>query len=271
MEEENLDTISEEVVDEEPVEVARETENDSVPETSEQDIDKLVEDRANQLTEERIGKRLAREQKKHDKELLKYKELSRIVESGLGVNSIDDAISQTKSFYADQGVEIPDVSNPIREREERILGKADAEDISELGYEEMEAEANRLASIPKRSVREQETFNTLCQKLTQINDEQKLISKGVDSKILQDDDFQKFRSQFNYNVAIDDIYSMYNKVTGKIREVPASPGSAKTVTPIEQIKDYISPEDFDKLTEEQLNDPKVMAIVDKSRRSWYKE
>lgn len=268
MEEENLSTP--EVVDEEPVEVARETENDSVQDTSEQDIDKLVEDRANQLTEERIGKRLAREQKKHEKELSKYKELSRIVESGLGVNSIDDAISQTKSFYTDQGVEIPD-ENPIREREERILGKADAEDISELGYEEMEAEANRLASIPKRSVREQETFNTLCQKLTDINDEQKLISKGVDSKILQDEDFQKFRSQFNYNVGIDDIYSMYNKVTGKIREVPASPGSAKTVTPIEQIKDYISPEDFDKLTEEQLNDPRVMAIVDKSRQSWYKE
>ena len=60
-------------------------------------------------------------------------------------------------------------------------------------------------------------------------------------------------------------------MTGNIKEVPASPGSAKTVTPVEQIKDFISSEDFDKLTDEQLKDPKVMAIVEKSMKSWYKE
>ena len=135
----------------------------------------------------------------------------------------------------------------------------------------MEAEANRLASQQKLSVRERETFNRLCEKLTQMNDERNLISNGVDSSILQNDDFNKFRSQFNSAVKIQDIYSMYQKMTGNIKEMPASPGSAKTVTPVEQVKDYISPEDFDKLTDEQLNDPRIMAIVDKSRQSWYKE
>jgi hypothetical protein len=104
-----------------------------------------------------------------------------------------------------------------------------------------------------------------------MNDERNLISNGVDSSILQNDDFNKFRSQFNSAVKIQDIYSMYQKMTGNIKEMPASPGSAKTVTPVEQVKDYISPEDFDKLTDEQLNDPRIMAIVDKSRQSWYKE
>lgn len=264
MEEENLSTP--EVVDEEVVEVVKEADQDKV-----QDIDKLVEERANQLTEERIGRRLAREQKKHEKEISKYKELGRIVESGLGVNNIDDAISQTKNFYTDQGVDIPDIPDSTKEWEDKVLGKAEAEELSNLGYEEMEAEANRLASLPKMSVRERETFNTLCEKLTQINDEQQLIAKGVDANILHNEDFKKFRSQFNSNVNITDIYSIYNKTTGNIREVPASPGSAKTVTPVDQIKDYISPEDFDKLTDEQLNDPKIMAIVDKSRQSWYKE
>jgi hypothetical protein len=64
---------------------------------------------------------------------------------------------------------------------------------------------------------------------------------------------------------------MYNKMTGNIKEMPASPGSAKTVTPVNQVKDYISPDDFDKLSDEQLNDPTVMAIVEKSMKSWYKE
>ena len=262
MEEENLDT-TEEVVDEEVVEVAKEADQDK-----EQDIDKLVEERANKLTEERIGKRLAREQKKYEKEISKYKQLGKIVESGLGVNNIDDAITQTRTFYQDQGIDIPD---PNREWEEKVLGKAEAEQLFDLGYEEMEAEANRLASQQKLSVRERETFNRLCEKLTQMNDERNLISNGVDSSILQNDDFNKFRSQFNSAVKIQDIYSMYQKMTGNIKEMPASPGSAKTVTPVEQVKDYISPEDFDKLTDEQLNDPRIMAIVDKSRQSWYKE
>jgi len=271
MDEENLDT-TEEVVDEEPVEVARETEND-VKEQPAEDIDKLVEERANKLTEERINKRLAREQRKHEKEIAKYKQLGQIVESGLGVNNIDDAITQTRNFYTDQGVEIPEVVDPSKEWEANVLGKADADKISEYGYEEMELEANRLAQKPleKMSVRERATFNALCEKLTALKDEQLLGSQGVDTKILHDENFQKFRGQFNSSVKINDIYSMYNKVTGNIKEVPASPGSAKTVTPVEQIKDYISLEDFDKLTEEQLNDPKIMAIVDKSRESWYKE
>lgn len=265
MEEENLSTP--EVVDEEPVEVARETAQDTPQEPN---IDELVEKRANELTEERIGRRLAREQKKHEKEMQKYKELGRIVETGLGVNSIDDAISQTKTFYTDQGVEIPEPSN---DWESQVLGRAEAEEISNLGYEEMEAEANLLASKPiqQMTVRERAKFNSLCEKLTEMKDERELVNSGVDANLLKDEKFKAFRSQFNSSVKVSDIYSMYNKMTGNIKEVPASPGSAKTVTPVEQIKDYISSEDFDKLTDEQLKDPKVMAIVEKSMKSWYKE
>ena len=248
----------------EEVEVVKEAPQDT------QDLDKIVEERANKIVEETIGKRLARDRAKRDKELAKYKELGRIVETGLGVNSIDDAITQTKSFYTDQGIDIPD-NNPEKEWEDKVLGKAEADQISELGYEEMEAEANRLATLPKLTTRERETFNALCEKLTRLNDERELVSKGVDSNVLHDEEFMKFRGQFNSSVKVGDIYNLYKKVTGNIKEVPASPGSARTINPVEQIKDYISPEDFDKLTDEQLNDPRIMAIVDKSRQSWYKE
>ena len=64
---------------------------------------------------------------------------------------------------------------------------------------------------------------------------------------------------------------MYNKVNGNVAERPKSPGSAKSTTQVKQIKDYYSPEDFDKLTVEDLNNPEVMKVVDKSRLQWYKE
>lgn len=108
MDEENLDVV-EETADK--VESVEDTQNEEegveiVKEASQDneapDMDKLIEERANALTEERIQKRLARERNKFDKEISKYKELGRIVESGLGVNSIDDAITQTRNFYTDQ-------------------------------------------------------------------------------------------------------------------------------------------------------------------------
>ena len=40
---------------------------------------------------------------------------------------------------------------------------------------------------------------------------------------------------------------------------------------LKQIKDYYSPEDFDKLSDEDLRNPKIMAIIDKSRLQWYKK
>lgn len=278
MEEENI--VNNEVVEdittpEEVVEVVEEAPQDNEEtkaqgEQGEPDIDKLVEEKANKLMEEKIGKRLARERAKHERELSKYKELGRIVESGLGVGSIDDAITQTKDFYTSQGI---DISDPSKEWEEQVLGRADAEKIASYGYEEMEAEANRLSAIPKdkMTIREREMFNTLCLNLIDIQDEEELKAQGVDTGILHNEDFKNFRSQFNSKAKVSDIYKMYNKMTGNEKQIPASPGSAKTSTPVSQVADYISPDDYDKLTDEQLNDPRIMAIIDKSRQSWYKE
>lgn len=272
MEEEIQNDVAEEVTEEvvENVEGAQDIESTDVQEQP--DIDKLVEERANQLTEERISKRLAREKRKYEKEISKYKRLGQIVETGLGVSGIDEAITKTRDFYNEQGIDIPE-ENTSREWEEQVLGKAEAEQIISYGYEEMEAEANRIASIPqeKRTTREKALFNELCNGLISMRDEQELQGMGVDKSILQDNKFKEFRGQFNSNVKLADIYSMYNKMTGNEKQIPASPGSAKTSTPVSQVADYISLEDFDKLTDEQLNDPRIMAIVDKSRPSWYKE
>ena len=136
----------------------------------------------------------------------------------------------------------------------------------------MEAEANRISSIPleKMSLREKTIFDTLCKKLISLKDIDELKAKGYKTEILQDKNFSDFREQFNMNTPISKIYEMYNKINGQTVEKPRSPGSAKSTTTVKQIKDYYSPEDFDKLTDEDLNNPEVMKIVDKSRLQWFK-
>lgn len=251
-------------------------ENVEETEQSSEDIQKLVEERANKLFEEKVKERLVRDrinrERKQNKELAKYRQLENVIKAGLGVDNLDDAISRTSEFYKEQGVTIPEFKDLYSERDEKILAKADAQEIIDLGKEEMEAEANRIASIPeaKRSLREKTIFNTLCQELISLRDVDELKSKGYKTDILQTKEFSDFRNQFNVNTPISKIVEMYNKMNGQVVEQPRSPGSAKSTTTVKQIKDYYSPEDFDKLTDEELKNPKIMEIVDKSRLQWFK-
>lgn len=246
-------------------------------EQSSEDIEKLVEERANKLFEEKVEERLVRDrinrERKQNKEIAKYKQLENVIKAGLGVENLDDAISKTSEFYKEQGINIPDFKDTFSERDEKILAKADAQEIIELGKDEMEAEANRIASIPetKRSIREKTIFDSLCKELIGLKDIEELSSKGYKTDILKTKEFSDFRNQFNVNTSISTIYEMYNKMHGQVVQQPKSPGSAKSTTTIKQIKDYYSPEDFDKLTKEELEDPKIMKIIDKSRLQWFKE
>ena len=271
--EENLEEVQVDASQEE--EQVRDT-TQEVETLSQEDIEKMIEERANKKTEEQIEQRLIRDrinrERKQNKELAKYKQLENVIKAGLGVDNLDDAISKTSEFYKEQGVTIPEFKDVYSERDEKILAKADAQDIIELGKSEMEAEANRIASIPetKRTLREKTIFDTLCKELIGLRDMEELKSKGYKTDILQDKDFSDFRNQFNVNTPISKIYEMYNKVSGKTVEQPRSPGSAKSTTTVKQIKEYYSPEDFDKLTDKELNDPKIMKIVDESRLQWFK-
>lgn len=276
----NEELDNEEVVVEDVPETSEEeTAEEVVVNTSqdnEEDIDKLVEERANKRFEEKVEDRLIRDRAKRDrdyqKELSKYKKLENIMKAGLGVDNLDDAINKSLEFYSEQGINIPE-ENFYSERDERILAKADAKEIIELGKDEMEAEANRIQSIPesKRTIREKIMFDTIHNELESIEATEELKSKGYDTSILDDKAFKDFRNQFNANTSISKIYDMYNKLNGNVVERPKSPGSAKSTTQVKQIKDYYSPEDFDKLTPEDLNNPEIMKVVDKSRLQWYKE
>lgn len=250
-------------------------ENVEEAEQSSEDIEKLVEERANKLFEEKVEERLVRDrinrERKQNKELAKYRQLENVIKAGLGVDNLDDAISKTSDFYKEQGITIPDFKDVYSERDEKILAKADAQEIIELGKNEMEAEANRIASIPeaKRTIREKTIFDTLCKELISLKDVEELSSKGYKTDVLDTKEFSDFRNQFNVNTSISTIYEMYNKMHGQVVEQPRSPGSAKSTTTVKQIKDYYSPEDFDKLTDEDLRNPKIMEIVDKSRLQWF--
>lgn len=275
-----------ETSNEEQIETNASEEVDNVQNTTEEvvkpsaeDIERQIEERANKIAEEKIEARLIRDRVKREREeaptKAKYQELETIMKSALGAENIDDVITKSREFYREQGMQIPEIINKpsLNERDEIVLAKADAGDIIKLGKSEMEAEANRIAAIPEknRSLRDKTIFNDVCQELIRMKDEDSLKAKGYDTKILNDKDFSSFRNQFNLNTEVSKIYEMYQKVNGTKPTQPKSPGSAKTTQTNNEIKDYYSPEDFDKLSDEDLRNPKIMQVIDKSRLQWYKK
>lgn len=269
----------------EDVQVGASENNEQTQETTQEvegptqeDIEKQIEEKANKLFEEKVEQRLKRDrinrEREQSKEISKLKQLQNVIMTGLGVENLDEAISKSSEFYKNQGINIPEYKQNLSysERDEQILAYADAKEIIECGMQEMEKEANRIASIPsnKRTTREKTIFNELCKELVNIKDIEKLKSKGYDTEMLKDKNFIDFRQQFTINTPVEKIVDIYKQVNNPKIEKPKSPGSAKSTTTVKQIKDYYSPEDFDKLTDEELNNPKIMEIVDKSRLQWYK-
>lgn len=247
-------------------------------ETNAEDIERQIEERANKIAEEKIEARLIRDRRKREREeasqRAKYEELENIMKTALDAENLDDVITKSKNFYKEQGIDIPETVSrlSLNERDEKVLAEADAREIISLGKAEMEEEANRIASIPEsqRSIREQTIFNEVCRELVNLNDIESLKEKGYDTEILNDKDFSSFREQFNLNTPVSKIYEMYQSIKGTKPVQPKSPGSAKTNNSNNEIKDYYTPEEVRKFTEEDLDNPKLMEAIDRSMLLWGK-
>ena len=67
---------------------------------------------------------------------------------------------------------------------------------------------------------------------------------------------------------ISEIYEMWEKVNGDIPTKPASTGSSKSTTPDNQIKEYYTPEEVDKLSSKDLDNPTIFQRVRESMKHW---
>lgn len=272
---ENVD--NEEVIDEE-IEVGEFSDNsDTSKEEEEKEQPKmLTEQEANNLAEKVAKEREARAYRKAEREkreeLKQYEELANLLRAGTGKNDLSEIKNDFTNFYRNEGIEIPD-SRRISEREEKILAKADAEEIIGLGEDEVNRVANEIYNKPldKRTLREKEIFDILGRHAIQERARKELIQKGVDEKVLDDNSFKNFASKFNISTPISEIYDVYQRLNNKEviqKEKPASPGSVRD-TQVQKEKDFYTPEEVDALTDADYDkNPKLIDIVKKSMLEW---
>lgn len=227
-------------------------------------------------TQEEVEKmmkaRVERLENSQRKELQKYQNVIDALKIGMGVDTDDvsEINKAVRKSYKEQGIDIPESPIRLSERDEKILAQADADEIIASGEDEINRVANEIYKVPqeKRTVRERAIFEKLGEYMLKAKAEKQLEENGIDKAILDDDDFKKFASKFSSSTSLVDIHDMYQtmKATKEIkREVPPSTGSVKTTKSTEEIKEFYSMDELDKIPfEELVKNDNLMKAVDRS-------
>ncbi len=183
--------------------------------------------------------------------------------AGLGTKSIEEATEKLNSFYAEKGIKVP-TKPTYSDKDIEVLARAEAEDIISGGYEDVVEEVDRLANIgiDKMSAKDKAVFQKLAEyrESQQIGNE--LSQLGVTEDVYNSPEFKEFASKFNSKTSAREIYEIYSKTTKPQKEIRL-PGSMKSST-VNEVKDYYSPQEIERMTMKDLDDPKVWDAVRRS-------
>lgn len=237
-------------------------------ENVEQTTEETVAEPAKVFTQEdlnaAVGKAKARERAKITKQYeRKYGDLEAVLRAGTGKESVEELTDTFTNFYEGKGIKINKPSRDYSEREISVLAKADAEEIISGGYDEVVEEVDRLAQLGVSNMtdREKAVFHALATHREQTERSRALAEIGVTEDVYNSKEFTDFAKQFNSNIPIKDVYDIYAKT--QPRKEHKSMGSMKQVQGA-GAKDYYTPEEIERLTEEDLDDPKVWEAVRRS-------
>ena len=250
---ENFVTDTEEVVTENVEETTEETPAAKT----------YTEDELNARVNEIVGKRVARKEAKIRKEYeSKYGDLEGILRAGTGKENVEEITETFRDHYVKRGVNIP-TKPTYSDKDISILAAAEADDIIDAGYEEVVEEVDRLAEkgIGNMTAKEKAVFKRLAEYRKSTEESRELSSIGVTKEEYDSAEFKAFAKKFAPGTSIKDIYDIYRqtlpkkeiKTTGSMRQ---SQGA--------KVKDYYSPEEISRLSEKDLSDPEVWAVVRRS-------
>ena len=242
--------------------VTEEEVTENVEQTTEETPKLYTEAEFNAKLDEVLGKKIARREAKIRKEYdRKYGDLTETLKAGTGKQTVEEMNEAFTQFYESKGIKInkkPDYSD----RDIETLALADANDIIQGGYDEVVEEVDRLANTENPSPRDMALFKILAEHREKIERTTELAKIGVTEDVYESKEFKEFQSKFNSNTPITDIYNIYAKMQPK-KEIRTA-GSMKNNVVNSGVKDYYTPEEIERLTEEDLDDPRVWDAVRRS-------
>jgi hypothetical protein len=236
------------------------TENvEQTTEQTQQEVKTYTQEEVDAIVGKRLARKEARIRKEYDR---KYGELEEVLKAGTGKQDVGELTDTFRNFYEKKGIKInkkPDYS----EHDTEVLARAEAAEFINAGFEDVVEEVDRLTELgaANMTAREKAVFKVLAEHRQKAERGQELAKLGVTEDVYESKEFKDFASKFNDSIPITDVYDIYRKTQPK-KQVQTM-GSMKQVQN-SGVKDYYSPEEIERLTEEDLDDPKVWEAVRRS-------
>lgn len=250
---------NENVVTEEVAENVETTTEETEKTYTEKEVNELLKKKLDEVLPGKIARREAKIRKEYDR---KYGDLEGVLRAGTGKESVEDITDSFKQYYEQRGVTMPK-KQTFSDKDLEVLARADAEDIINSGYDEVAEEVERLTKIgaDKMTPREKALFRALADHRRDAERGRELSEIGVTKETYDSPEFREFASKFTVATPIREIYDLYVKTQPK-KEI-------RTMGSVKQAggggtKDYYSPEEIDRLTLKDLDDPKVWEAVRRS-------
>lgn len=220
--------------------------------------------------DEIVGKRIARNTAKIKKDYdRRYGDLVNTLEAGTGKKGVEELNTAFREFYTetfkkkgkDFSSEVGGNAN-YNDSDAKILGAADAEEVIRYGDEEAAEEFERLEKRgTKMSARERETFRLLAEHLQTAKTGKELSKLGVGEEVYNSKEFKDFAAKYRSEIPITEVYTDFQKLQPK-KEFKTAGSMRQGQNNGE--KDFYTPEEISRLSEDDLSNPKVWEKVRRS-------
>ena len=218
-----------------------------------------------------VGKRLARQEARIKKDYnRKYGPLEEVIRAGTGMQNVEEMTEGFTKFYEGKGLKI-NKEPQYSAKDLETLAKAEADEIIRGGYEDVVDEVDRLTNIgaDKMSAREKALFKELAQYRANIEKNKELSKIGITEEVYNSKEFKEFAGQFNSNVPISKVYDLYKQTTQPKKEFKTMGSMKNTDSADTGIKDYYSPEEAKRFTQDEINrNPELADAIERSMRKW---
>ena len=257
-------------------EMTEKTEEPTVEEVVENEPEIVQEEPEKKYTDadvdEIVARKIARERNKLNREyeerFAPYREAEQVLNAGLETSNITEATAKMREFYKERGLNIPEYQTPsYTEDDLKALASYDAQRVIEMGFEEVVEETDRLAAkgVQNMTPREKLVFQNLAEHRGAEERRQEFLKMGAKEDVIQSKEFRDFAKQFTKDTPVVNIYKLYEKTLDKppVEQI----GSMVNTNPGEE-KTFYTPEEVDKLTSKDLDNPKIFQRVRESMKKW---
>lgn len=196
-----------------------------------------------------------------------YLQMADIIRQGAGVDVVDpkQLNNMLLQMFEQNGVKIEPQKPVLQQREQTILGEADAQDDIELGIDYVLEKLDMYQASPPQDFREIARAKDLADFASKYFAAKELEKRGVNAtEVLGNKDFQAFAARYRSDVPITEIYTDFKKVNGEMPRAPKSTGSVKGSGKTNDL--FFTKDQVAAMSRDEIR--KNFDVIERSRKKW---